>query len=337
VFRLRGLIDLLNKVYIININNMNSDYTFDDLIEAGIVKNEKGECYAIYNGEQSITHCIGVKSERGLYRVWISNLQKMIRRGKLNEAITSMIECVESGDVFKSNVINRLAKVIVSEDIGLANPLLPIYCSKVVKKYDKRELTNNDILQLVYILVKSKKSRLLDDLYHDCNKTYNLTFEKSFELLKEAIKNKDLLLIVGYLNSCIETSKGIKKTITIKDIKKRQQIYEVWKYILELSGFETIIYKVNYALLELYISQENNGGRKLNIIQAISNIILKEKLEFEKEEPRIDLVWKRDENIWPWSVSYDLHSIPNAIKLNRGIDFFFKYGAYLENEKKISC
>ena len=87
---------------------MNSDYSFTDLIEAGIVKNEKGECYAPFNGEQSITHCIGVKSERGLYRVWISNLQKMIRRGKLNESITSMIECVECGNVFKSNVINRL-------------------------------------------------------------------------------------------------------------------------------------------------------------------------------------------------------------------------------------
>ena len=316
---------------------MNCDYPFTDLIEAGFVKNEKGECYAPFNGEQSITHCIGVKSERGLYRVWISNLQKMIRRGKLNEAITSMIECVECGNVFKSNVVNRLAKVIVSEDIGLANPLLPLYCSKVVKKYDKGELTNDDLLKLVETLVKSKKSRLIDDIYHECDKSENFTFDEAFSLLKESIKQGELSKSVSYLNYCIETSESTKSVIVIKDIKKRQRIYEVWAYLLKLSGIGTIVYIVNYALLELYVSQEKNGGRKLNIIQALFNILLKYKIEWKSEEIKCEpLEWRRDENVWPWSISYDLHSILNANRLNRGIEFFFKYGAYLENEKKIN-
>jgi len=42
----------------------------------------------------------------------------MIIRGKLDEAITSMIESVESGEVFRSNFINILIKVIVSEYMG---------------------------------------------------------------------------------------------------------------------------------------------------------------------------------------------------------------------------
>jgi hypothetical protein len=306
---------------------------YSDLIKAGIVKNEKGECYAPYNGEQSITHCVGVKSERGLYRVWISNLQKMIRRGKLNEAITSMIECVESGDVFKTNVVNRLAKVIVSEDIGLAYPTLPLYCSKIVKKYDEGKLTNEDLIHLVNVLVKSKKSRLIDNLYLHCEKGLTYSFDDSFKLFKEAINDKDVIKAVSYLNCCIDTSIGIKKTINLNGIKKRQQIYEVWEYILNKSG---VVYRVNYALLELYISQEKNSGKKLNIIKYMLNIIFKWEIDFDScldlcnEEFKGE--WKRDIEVWPWSISYDKHSILNAYKLGRGDKFFFEHGAYLENK-----
>lgn len=301
---------------------------YTDLIKAGIVKNEKGECYAPYNGEQSITHCLGVKSERGLYRVWISNLQKMIRRGKLNEAITSMIECVESGDIFKSNVINRLAKVIVSEDIGLACPTLPLYCSKLIKK---GELKEEDLLNLVNVLVKSKKSRLIDNLYLLCEKGLTYSFEESFKMFKESVKEKDTIKAVSYLNCCIDTSVGIKKTINLNGIKKRQQIYEVWDYILNKSGFS---YKVNYALLELYISQEKNSGKKLNMIQAMMNIMYKDEIDFNTPLVIGDIEgeWKRDLEVWPWSISYDKHSIPNAYKLGRGDEFFLKYGAHLENK-----
>jgi len=42
---------------------------YTDLIKAGIVKNEKGECYAPYNGQQSITHCEGLKVKEGCIEV----------------------------------------------------------------------------------------------------------------------------------------------------------------------------------------------------------------------------------------------------------------------------
>lgn len=299
---------------------------YSDLIKADIVKNEKGECYAPYNGLQSIMHCEGVKSERGLYRVWISNLQKMIRRGMLNEAITSMIECVETGQIFRTNVINRMAKVIVSEDIGLANPNLPLYCAKLIKK----ELKNEDLLQLVFILVKSKKSRLIDNLYHHCDKNVSNSFEEAFSMLKSAITEKDIIKAVSYLNNCIEVSSASKKMITINEIKKRQQIYEVWDYILRKSGG---IYNVNYALLELYVSQEKNSGKKLNMIQAVLNVMFKDEIDFyELDIEEYKGEWKTDTEIWPWSISYDKHSIPNALRLGRGSDFFFKYGAELYNK-----
>ena len=137
------------------------------------------------------------------------------------------------------------------------------------------------------------------------------------------------------MNHCIDTSVGIKKTIDLNGIKKRQQIYEVWGYILSKSS---LVYRVNYALLELYISQENNSGKKLNIIQAMLNVMFRTQIDFDSciglcdEEFKGE--WKRDLEVWPWSISYDKHSIINAYKLGRGDKFFFEHGAYLENKSE---
>lgn len=309
------------------------DYTYEDLIKINLVKNDKGECYASCNGEQSIMHCNGVKSERGLYRVWVSNLQKMIRRGRLNEAITSMIECVETGEVFKSNVVNRMAKVIVSEDIGIANPRLPIYCSKFIKK---EEVTQEDLIELTTILVKSKKSRLTDNLYFYCEKEITKTFEESFEYIKKNLKTNskietlELIDMITHLNNCINKSKASKNKITIDNINKRQQIYEVWRYIIDKSKDD--ILEINKALLEIYISHEKNDGKKLNMIQAVLNIVFSDKINTSRETMLIEMVdWKRDLTVWPWSISYDKHSIKEYYRLDRGSKFFFNYGAHLEN------
>jgi len=190
--------------------------------------------------------------------------------------------------------VGMFLKVIVSEDIGLAYPTLPIYCSKMVKKYDEGKLTNEDLLKIVNVLVKSKKSRLIDNLYLLCEKGLTYSFDDSFKLFKEAFNNKDVIRAVSYLNHCIDTSIGIKK---------RQQIYEVWEYILTKSG---VVYRANYALLELYISQEKNSGKKLNIIQAMLNVMFKWEIDFDScldlcdEEFKGE--WKRDLEVWPWSM-----------------------------------
>ena len=306
---------------------------YTDLIRIGLVKNETGECYAPYNGVNSILHVNGVKSERGLYRVWISNLQKMIRRGKLNEAITSMIECVETGSVFRTNVINRLCKVIVSEDIGLAYPTLPIYCSKLIKKGD---ISNEELLKVVSLLVRSPKSRLIDEVYLKYRNYDKYPFSVAFSKFKKCVKNKDIEGIIQSLNNCIEVSAGCKSFIIIGDVKKKQEIYDVWKYILSLS--EGIVYRVNTSLLTLYISQETNSGKKLNIIQAVFNVMFKDSIDWTVyiNEDDEKLGWKRDESVWPWSISYDSHSIKEAEMLGRGMEYFLKYGAVLENEVKIS-
>ena len=311
--------------------------SYDDLIDSGYVLDRTGRCHARYNGIQSIPQCLGVKSERGLYRVWISNLQKMIRRGRLNEAVTSTIECVETGKVFESNVINRLAKVIVSEDIGLACPTLPLYSKKFLETFTETQGNNKaQLLDLVSVLVECQKSRLVDTLfilYHKTNKDI-LSFSDSFLLWKQSMSEKCVKGIVCHLNACIETSQTIKKQIKIGSFRKRQEIYYVWEEILRLSKANVLLTQVNEALLYLYISQETNGGRKLNLIQACLNVVYADDIDWTIKVPDpkgSSLEWKADPTIWPWSISYDKHSILDAAKLGRDRQFFFEHGAKLEN------
>lgn len=338
------------------------DTPYDDLIQLGYVKNHTGECYAKYNGAQSIIHAHGVRSERGLYRVWVSNLQKMIRRGKLREAITSMIECVETGPVFQTNTVNRLAKVIVSEDIGLADPFLPIWATEWLSRYqDKLKSVSgsddirsaNDIqhllLELVQRLVTPPKSRLVDTLYcrYFWNKPINevepQTFQQAYNSFVIALDIADLHSLIFFLNKCIELgsssgSASASGQIQIGRYRKRQPVYKVWKHLLSLSY--DVIEKINLALLDLYISQETNSGRKLNLIQASLNIVYSHRILEEKEgtdslrESPNDLSlreWKRDTTVWPASVSYDKHSIRDAEEIGRGRAFFFTHGCLLGN------
>ena len=254
----------------------------------------------------------------------------MIRRGKLNEALTSTIECVETGKVFESNVINRLAKVIVSEDIGLACPTLPLYAKKFLESPDPRA----EILKLVSVLVECQKSRLVDTLfilYHKENSKGS--FADSFLLWKLSMEKKCVQDIVRHLNDCIYTSQTTKKQIKIRSFRKRQEIYYVWEEILSLSKSNSLLTEVNEALLYLYISQETNGGRKLNLIQACLNVVYSDDIDWTIKVPNPiqNLEWKVDPEIWPWSISYDKHSILDAGKIGRDRQFFFEHGAKLEN------
>ena len=327
------------------------DVSYEDLIQAKYVLDSTGRCHARCNGLQSILHCAGVKSERGLYRVWISNLQKMIRRGKMHEALTSMIECVETGKVFESNVINRLAKVIVSEDIGLACPRLPLYATSWLRQMDvetDQHLRRKLLMEMVEVLTLCEKSRLVDTLFlnyryqsrHQTSIRQDALFSSSFEAWKSALKKETIPDMICFLNECIETSQTIKKTIHVSSFRKRQEIYYVWQYLFEYKVHEEVRL-INEALLYLYIAQETNGGRKLNLIQACLNVIFAKEVSESLVVTKIPkgsqgLEWVIDEKIWPWSISYDKHSIIHADRLGRDSKFFFTHGVKLANRTQQS-
>jgi replication-associated recombination protein RarA len=96
-----------------------------------------------------------------------SAFQKSVRRGLEEEALYWAIELYSSN--FKEYAWKRL-KIMVSEDIGIANPSLPAQVSALydfyisIVKGDKDQ--GNDYLffiQAVVMCVRSPKSRLIDD------------------------------------------------------------------------------------------------------------------------------------------------------------------------------
>ena len=95
-----------------------------------------------------------------------SALQKSIRRGDEDGALFWATELDKSG--FGEYVFKRL-KIIASEDVGLAEPLLPavlesLYSNWVVQR-KKKDTDHSESLFLVHavvLLVRARKSRMLD-------------------------------------------------------------------------------------------------------------------------------------------------------------------------------
>ena len=95
-----------------------------------------------------------------------SALQKSVRRGDEDGALFWATELDKSG--FGEYVFKRL-KIIASEDIGLAEPLLPavlqsLYSNWVVqrKKKDSDHSERLFLVHAVVLLVRARKSRMLD-------------------------------------------------------------------------------------------------------------------------------------------------------------------------------
>jgi replication-associated recombination protein RarA len=94
-----------------------------------------------------------------------SALQKDIRRGKEYQALFWAAE-IES--FCPAGLWNRL-KVIASEDIGPANPIMPVIIETLEKQYCDSRKRENDSYRLflsnaIVILARSRKSRITDDL-----------------------------------------------------------------------------------------------------------------------------------------------------------------------------
>lgn len=100
-----------------------------------------------------------------LYEV-LSALQKSIRRGKEYDAVFWAVQ-LES---FNSDILWSRLRTIASEDIGYANPIMPILIDTLEKQYLKsREKLGDNSFRLFFInavicLCYSKKSRITDDL-----------------------------------------------------------------------------------------------------------------------------------------------------------------------------
>ncbi len=96
----------------------------------------------------------------------LSALQKCIRRGLEYEASHFAVELEE----FNPTMLWNRLKIIACEDIGPANPLMPLLIDYLQKQYlaEKSKLAENShklyLINAVVCLSRSQKSRITDDL-----------------------------------------------------------------------------------------------------------------------------------------------------------------------------
>ncbi len=96
----------------------------------------------------------------------LSALQKCIRRGMEYEAAHFAVELEE----FNPTMLWNRLKIIASEDIGPANPLMPLLVDLMQKQYltEKSKLAESAyrlyLMNAVVCLCRSPKSRITDDL-----------------------------------------------------------------------------------------------------------------------------------------------------------------------------
>lgn len=110
-----------------------------------------------------------VKTQNGYdFYELLSALQKCVRRGLEEQAVYFAVEL----DGFNSTALWNRLRIIASEDIGCANPLMPILIETLEKSYLKaKEKLNDDSYRLflvnaVVCLCRSPHSRIVDDLLH---------------------------------------------------------------------------------------------------------------------------------------------------------------------------
>jgi replication-associated recombination protein RarA len=96
----------------------------------------------------------------------LSALQKCVRRGLEYEATHFAVELEE----FNPTMLWNRLKIIASEDIGPANPLMPLLIDYLQKQYqtEKSKLAESAykiyLINAVVCLCRSQKSRITDDL-----------------------------------------------------------------------------------------------------------------------------------------------------------------------------
>lgn len=308
--------------------------SYSTLINYGYVLDNTGKLEKKDVDLDSINKCgvyaIGiVMSGYGYYDVWRSNLQKCIRRGMVDGAIRSAYEMCSCNKACTSNTVNRLCKVIVSEDIGCSNPFM----SKICYSF----LNNNFSLDKLYMVIdtmcKSKKSRVCDECIILARK--NIKLDNKYVSMAKFIDE--------------ELSKDCKETITItingKRKSKRKNIYKIWRCaLIESKKLNSLLYECVVYLFKIF-EQHSGSGNILNVINAVFLV------EYYRDKKinadfliasknwcnnfKID-TYKVNTDIWPLDCSYDKHTVIGK-NINRGDNHFFKCGSKLINEDLNLC
>ena len=338
--------------------------TYAGLVRAGKVLDESGavqvkrftEAEKIARKTTSLPRIRYVSSGRGLYGAWRSNLQKCIRKGLLRDALKSAVETAGMGGVFWSNIANRLCRVIVSEDIGCADPWLAVECAAFLARGAPPNSAESRaaLLRIVTLQVAARKSRAVDYLLHRCATVYprdvnsaqwDVEFSEFRTAVLEAKTDEDLADCANRLCRLVRTagnlgpgeklSDGLGPAFIVpqKHARKRKKVYKVWLWLLAESRAGGLG-AVNGALLEIYSTKPSRRGRLLithalaNLIQARRGILPLTRPVRENQTHTWGEIEEWDD-IWPRAESYDRHVLRS---IGRGSWHFLRHGALLANK-----
>jgi replication-associated recombination protein RarA len=152
-----------------------------------------------------------VKTKNGYdFHELLSALQKCIRRNREYEAVFFALKLEE----FNSTALWNRLKMIASEDVGCANPNMPILIEILLKHYSESKSRLNDnsyslfVVNAVVNLCRSPHSRVTDDLLYKIQKDIRLLPIPDFALdgihtrrcTKEGKENWDLVVNEPFSN-----------------------------------------------------------------------------------------------------------------------------------------
>jgi len=274
--------------------------------------------------------------------VWLSNLQKMIRRSKEKEAIASAY-VLHQGIGF--NYRKRLCTTILSEDLSLTcNSILPL--AKDILKLGPDEWFQRSIELISYacnfpktrlsdllVYIDSKPEVQMDDCFNIERKIEDVTiFSKKFTEPK--VPGRQLLDLISKLRSLayyckyhhnLSGSKMIDLRSHGLEFHKRPLVFEFWKYLLDKSMC-TPFYSETLILANFYLASKSI----LNLIHAALNIFyyyhrgLANLPVLTLDECDFDIT-----NVEPDDVAYDKHTKKGRM-MGRGLKHFYTEGCLID-------
>lgn len=271
------------------------------------------------------------------YDIAISWLQKAIRRGLTEQALYCAYHIAGLGRIFRSHLLNRLI-VIVSEDIGPAEPGLPVVAEYLYTEAKQAEKDNNlqsvrlNIINLVIMLSQSRKSRICDWITHD-SKAKRLGREPRQEMFDsmEALIDWAVYLCVDRVKEDDWISITYQYQEQTINMKKKLQVWYVWSAILDVTE-GTPIYTDIVALLRMF----NVRGPEYGVLHVVHAAVL----VYMHNAPNLPNIKKHDLPDWDsleglsfpiMNDAVDLHTRYGRQFLGRGKTEFVYNGSKLEN------
>jgi superfamily II DNA or RNA helicase len=306
------------------------------------------------------------------YQVVISWIQKAVRRGRMEEALFCAAQLVDMGGIFLSNLVNRLV-VMVSEDVGVAEPLFPIRALKLYhsicelrtndvekrKENDRLPEVRQKVAEFVSELVRAHKCRYADDVYcysrilaeqMDVEKT---PLRNSISKFRDAIKNRKArraIMWAGIVHRNASDCNIAQSEFGLSVLShKTHSSHLVWDYLFsklnaEESKEQKQLEDVLNALYSFYCERGGNEGI-LHLTHAINLFVRVMKNEIDIVNARPIVKEKRslanrmrsilEEKLPIPSFAFDGHSREGKM-LGRGKHWFWKHSCKLHNSRCVS-